>query len=182
MAKATKTIKQPLGYKSAQSCSVATTKTLFNQVAAFYFEVIVAHPGILELSSEEALTALETLTHTTKDHPHPVVPWACAIPADIAAMFRRAAIKVQTQLHTNAATRFIKGGKHLHGLRKRQLGRIARNRSKTGIIAIGEQDNAVLWAKIRALDVDSNSRLRSVARRSRATSSGCGVSLEGASS
>ncbi len=37
----------------------------------------------------------------------------------------------------------------------RQLGRIARNRSKTGIIAEGEQDNAALWAKIRALDEDS---------------------------
>jgi len=31
------------------------------------------------------------------------------------------------------ATRFIGGGKQLHGLRKRQSGRIARNRSKTGI-------------------------------------------------
>src|SRR6266487_1463642 len=282
MAKATKTIKQLLSYKSAHSSYFATTKTLFNQVAAFYFDVIVAHPGILELSSKEALAALETLTHTTKDHPHPVMPLACAIPADIPAMFRRAAIhaalgsarsftthlekwrkqkekaqargkkftirppvpprrwnksvtlyagqwkerthqsimlklwtgsswawikcgiqgrdlpaewdeisptlvqdghpwnlhtavqkkfstpgKVETILCTNSetrmcsvdlnitkhlavcsiltvegtvvATRFIKGGKQLHGLRKRQLGRIARNRSKTGMIAEGEQ-------------------------------------------
>ncbi len=56
---------------------------------------------------------------------------------------------------TVVATRFIKGGKQLHGLRKRQLGRIARNRSKTGMIAEGEQDNAALWAKIRALDEES---------------------------
>jgi putative transposase len=55
---------------------------------------------------------------------------------------------------TVVATRFIKGGKELHGLRKRQLGRVARNRSKTGVIAEGEQDNAALWAKIRALDED----------------------------
>jgi IS605 OrfB family transposase len=55
---------------------------------------------------------------------------------------------------TVVATRFIAGGKQLHGLRKRQLGRIVRNRSKTGMIAEGEQDNAALWAKIRALDED----------------------------
>jgi len=34
----------------------------------------------------------------------------------------------------------------------KQLGRIARNRSKTGIIAEGEQDNADLWRKIRQVD------------------------------
>src|SRR5690348_11075323 len=56
---------------------------------------------------------------------------------------------------TVVATRFIGGGKQLHGLRKRQLGRVARNRRKTGVIAENEQDNAALWAKIRALDEDS---------------------------
>jgi hypothetical protein len=40
MAKATKTIKHQLRYKSAHRSYFATTKTLFNQVAAFYFEVI----------------------------------------------------------------------------------------------------------------------------------------------
>jgi len=298
MAKATKTIKQQLCYKRAHASYFTATKVLFNQVAAFYFDVIVAHPGVLELSSEAALTALETLTHTTKANPHPVMPLACGIPADIPARFRRAALhaalgsvrsfyshlekwrkqkakarakgkkftlrppvpprswnrsvtlyagqwkertqqsillklwtgsswawikcgiqgrelpgawdvesptlvqdgqhwnlhtavqkkfaspgKVKQQLSTNSetricavdlnitthlavctiltvegtvvATRFIKGGKQLHGLRKRQLGRIARNRSKTGMIAAGEQDNADLWAKIRALDEDS---------------------------
>jgi len=72
MAKATKTIKQPLSYKSAHAPYFAATKVLFNQVAAFYFEVIQAHPGILDLSSKDALTALETLTHSTKDNPRPV--------------------------------------------------------------------------------------------------------------
>ncbi|HZR42167.1 MAG TPA: transposase [Ktedonobacteraceae bacterium] len=297
MAKATKTIKQALVYKTAHAPYFAATKTLFNQVAAFYFEVIQAHPGILDLSSKEALTALETLTHATKANPFSVMPLSSVITADIPAMFRRAAIhaalgsahsfythlekwhkqkekavargkkfsirppvpprswnesvtlyagqwkermpksimlkvwtgsswawikcglqgrdlpdewdqisptlvqdgshcklhtalqkkfagpaKVEHQLTTNAetricsidlnitkhlavctiltvegtvvATRFIGGGKELHGLRKRQLGRVARNRSKTGIIAEGEQDNAALWAKIRALDED----------------------------
>jgi hypothetical protein len=85
MAKATKTIKQPLAYKAAHSAYFAATKTLFNKVAAFYFDVIVAHPGILELSSKEALTALETLTHTTKVNSHPVMPLSDAITADIPA-------------------------------------------------------------------------------------------------
>ena len=33
-----------------------------------------------------------------------------------------------------------------------QLGRIARNRSKTGILVEGEQDNADLWCKIKQVD------------------------------
>lgn len=92
MAKATKTIKQPLSYKAAHASYFAATKVLFNRVAAFYFEVIQAHPGILELSSKDALTALETLTHITKDNPRPVMPLSEVITADIPAMFRRAAI------------------------------------------------------------------------------------------
>ncbi len=298
MAKATTTMKQALSYRSAHAAWFAATHTLFNQVAAFYFEVIAAHPAILDLSNKEALTALETLTHTTSGNPHPVMPLACAITADIPAMFRRAAIhaalgsahsfytrlekwrkqkektrargkkfsirppvpprrwnrsvtlyagqwkertsttimlklwtgsswawikcglqgrnfpeewdvksptlvqdgphwnlytavqkqfappsKAEYQLSTNSetrlcsidlnitehlavcsiqtvegtvvATRFLGGGKQLHGLRKRQLGRVARNRSKTGLIAEGERDNVALWSKIRALDEES---------------------------
>ena len=34
----------------------------------------------------------------------------------------------------------------------KQLGRIARNRRKTGILAGGEQDNVALWKKIRNVD------------------------------
>lgn len=56
---------------------------------------------------------------------------------------------------TVVATRFIGGGKQLHGLRKKQLGRIARKRDKIGIIAEGEQDNKHLWEKIRNLDEDA---------------------------
>ncbi|HEX3641127.1 MAG TPA: transposase, partial [Ktedonobacteraceae bacterium] len=46
------------------------------------------------------------------------------------------------------ATTFIGGGRRVNGLRKQQLGRIAYNRRKTGIIAENEQDNADLWRKI----------------------------------
>lgn len=298
MAKATKTMKQALGYRSVHAAWFVATQALFNQVAAFYFEVIQAHPDVLDLDAKAALTALEQLTHTTKDNPHPVMPLGDVITPGIPAMFRRAAIhaalgsarsfrthldkwrkrkekarvrgkkftdrppvpprswncsvtlyagqwkertsttimlkvwtgsswawikcrlesqdlpaewemgsaqlvrhgahwwlhtpleqalpkpgKVEQQLSTHPdvrmcsidlnitkhiavciiqtvegtviATRFIGGGKELHGLRKRQLGRIARNRGKTGIIAEGEQDNARLWAKVRALDEDS---------------------------
>ena len=58
MAKATKTIKQSLSYKSAHTSYFAATKRLFNQVAAFYFEVITLHEKVLELSSKEALTCV----------------------------------------------------------------------------------------------------------------------------
>jgi len=50
------------------------------------------------------------------------------------------------------ATKFISGGRRVNGLRKKQLGRIARNRHKTGIIAENEQDNADLWRKISNTD------------------------------
>ncbi len=294
MASATNTIRQPLSYRPAHGAWFVATKSLYNQTASFFFEVIAAHPKILELSAKDALTALERLTHTTEANPHPVMPLADAIAADLPAMFRRAAIhaalgsahsfyshlekwrkqkekatargktftirppvpprswnrspvlyagqwkartdksillklwtgqswawvkcglqgrelpdgwemhsptlvqhgdywalhtpvqkkftapaKVAHQLDVTAtrlcaidltisthlavcsiltaegtvvASRFIGGGKRLHGLRKRQLGRIARNRNKTGIIAEGEQDNARLWANVRALD------------------------------
>ena len=50
------------------------------------------------------------------------------------------------------ATKFIGRGQRANGFRKRVLGRIARNRSQTGIIEQGVQDNADLWAKIRNSD------------------------------
>jgi len=59
---------------------------------------------------------------------------------------------VQTVEGTILATRFIGGGREIAGFRKLQLGRIARNRSQTGIIAENEQDNADLWRKIRNAD------------------------------
>ena len=59
---------------------------------------------------------------------------------------------VQTAEGTILATRFIGGGRAISGFRKKRLGRIARNRKRTGLIAEGEQDNAALWQKIRNRD------------------------------
>ena len=295
MAKATTTIKQVLNYQPDHAAWFAANAALFNHVAAFYFEVIQAHAGVLDLPAKEALTALEKLTHTTDRNPHPVMPLSDIL-EDIPAMFRRAAIhaalgsarsfyshlakwrkrkekaeakgkkfherppvpprswnksatlyagmwsernnssivvkvwtgtcwswlkvrltgrelpldvemgspqlirhgdqwwlhtpierqfkspgKIEKQLTTNPdtkicavdlnineniavctvqtvegsilATKFIGGGQRVNGFRKKLLGRIARNRSQTGIIAEGEQDNADLWRKIRNKDV-----------------------------
>jgi putative transposase len=295
-AKATTTIRQVLTYRPSHGAWFAATQALFNQVAAFYFEVALANVSILALSDREALTALERLTHATEKNPHPVMPLS-AIAEDIPAMFRRAAIHaalgsarsfhthlskwrkrkeqaltrgkkfterppvpprswnksatlyagmwkertassimlkvwtgtcwswikvritgrelpaavkvgspslirrgnrwwlhtplekhfrspptIEQQVTTNAhtkicavdlnlnehlavctiqtvegtilATRFIGGGRRIAGFRKQQLGRIARNRRKTGVIAIGEQDNIDLWRKITHADED----------------------------
>jgi putative transposase len=91
MAKATTTIKQVLNYQEEHAAWFAANQVLFNQVAAFYFEVIQAHEQVLDLSTQEALTALEKLTHTTKKNPTPAMPLS-AIAEDIPATFRRAAI------------------------------------------------------------------------------------------
>ena len=91
MAKATITIRQHLQYKSTYACWFAATQTLFNQIAAFYFEVITAHEAVLDLSNQEALRALEKLTHATKKNPHPIMRLSALAP-DCPAMFRRAAI------------------------------------------------------------------------------------------
>ncbi len=294
MAKATTTIKQRLNHSAERGEWFSAHQALFNRVVAFYFAVIQAHVWVLELSSNEALTALEKLTHTTKRNPQPVIPLS-AIGDDIPAMFRRAAIHaalgsarsfyahlkrwrvlkekaegkgkkfterppvpprtwnkpvtlyagmwkgrtksslvikvwtgrcwswlkchlsgralpearalgspslvrhgdrwwlhtpvekqfaapatialqvttapgtnicavdlnldghiavctVQTAEGTILSTRFIGGGRAISGFRKRQLGRIARNRKQTGIITEGEQDNAALWRKLRCHD------------------------------
>jgi len=91
MAKATTTIRQVLNHKPAYGAWFAANQALFNCVAAFYFDVIQAHEKVLQLGNQEALTALEHLTHTTKKNPHPVMPLS-DIAEDIPAMFRRAAI------------------------------------------------------------------------------------------
>ncbi|MFL5692528.1 MAG: zinc ribbon domain-containing protein [Ktedonobacteraceae bacterium] len=294
MAKATTTVKQVLNYQAEHGAWFAANQDLYNQVCAFYFEVIQAHVNVLDLSNKEALTALEKLTHTTQSNPNPVLPLA-ELAEDIPAMFRRAAIhaalgsarsfhshlnkwqkrkekarvkgkkfherppvpprtwhksatlyrglwkqraassmvikvwtgtcwswikvrltgrelptdaelgspqlirkdkqwwvhtpiekqfknpgKIEKQVTTNPetkicsvdlnlneniavctiqtvegsilATKFIGGGREISGFRKKQLGRIARNRRKTGIIAEGQQDNTDLWKKIRQVD------------------------------
>jgi putative transposase len=59
---------------------------------------------------------------------------------------------VQTAEGTILATRFIRGGRAISGFRKKQLGGIARNRERTGMLAENEQDNAAFWRKIRNRD------------------------------
>ena len=56
---------------------------------------------------------------------------------------------IQTVEGTILATRFIGHGREISGFRKKQLGRIARNRKQTGIIAENEQDNVDFWNKIK---------------------------------
>jgi len=90
-AKATTTIRQGMHYQPEHAAWFAANQVLFNQVAAFYFEVIQAHEKILDLKDQDALPALEKLTHATKKNPHPVMPLS-SIGKDIPAMFRRAAI------------------------------------------------------------------------------------------
>ncbi len=59
MAKATTTIRQSLNYQAEHAAYFAANQSLFNHVAAFYFQVIQAHEGVLDLPTKEALTALE---------------------------------------------------------------------------------------------------------------------------
>jgi putative transposase len=91
MAKATITIRQQLNTKTAVGAWLHANQSLFNRVTAFYFDVIQAHVGILDLSNKEAVPALEKLTHKTELNPHPVMPLS-DIQEDIPAYFRRAAI------------------------------------------------------------------------------------------
>ncbi len=91
MAQATTTIVQRLNYQPQHAASFAANQALFNQVVAFYFDVIQAHEKVLALGSMDALRALEQLTHATSKRPHPVMPLP-QVGQDIPAMFRRAAI------------------------------------------------------------------------------------------
>jgi putative transposase len=57
-AQATKTLRQPLEYRLGVSMWFTTTQSLFNQVAAFYWHVLDAHPAVLELPAKDALATL----------------------------------------------------------------------------------------------------------------------------
>ncbi len=65
--------------------------TVVPQLYLTYFSCIQAHPGVLGLSNQEALTALEQLTHATRDNPAPIMPLS-EVATNIPALFRRAAI------------------------------------------------------------------------------------------
>jgi IS605 OrfB family transposase len=60
---------------------------------------------------------------------------------------------------TEVATRFIRGGKKLHARRRRLLGKVAVNRSKTGVLAEDEQDNKKVWNRIRAIEDNEAHRI-----------------------
>jgi IS605 OrfB family transposase len=90
-AQATKTLRQPLELRPGITEWFATTQALFNQVAAFYWQVLDAHPGVLDLPAKDALTALERLTHATAYLPYPAMPLS-EVASQVPAYFRRAAI------------------------------------------------------------------------------------------
>jgi len=87
----TKTFRFRLHRRPQDEGWFAGTARLYNQVAAFYFDVLQSHPGVLELSDKEALTALEQLTHATRQNPHPLLPLV-AVVTGCPAMLRRAAL------------------------------------------------------------------------------------------
>jgi hypothetical protein len=91
MAKATITIRQAINTRYDVQSYFAANQALFNRVAAFYFDGIQAHLGVLDFGNMDALRVLEQLTHKTELNPHPVMPLA-DVQKDIPAMFRRAAI------------------------------------------------------------------------------------------
>jgi putative transposase len=88
------------------------------------------------------------------DDPQPLL---CAVDLNINDAL--AVCTVQRADGTVVASRFVRGGDALHGRRKSLLGRIARNRRQTGLLAAGERDNTALWAKVRPVDEDTAHRL-----------------------
>jgi putative transposase len=100
----------------------------------------------LHTSIEKTFTAPPKIAEQIT-HPETTI---CAVDLNLGEHI--AVCTVQTVEGTILATRFIGGGREIAGFRKRTLGRIAVNRSKTGILAEGEQDNADLWRKLRHAD------------------------------
>ena len=106
MSRANKTICQQLEYRLEVAGWLETTRVLFNRIAAFYFEVIEAHPEVLQLDSQTVDKALERLTCATKMNPNPVMPLV-AVADQVPALFRRAAIRAALgaahSFHSNLA-------------------------------------------------------------------------------
>jgi transposase len=100
-------------------------------------------------------TAATQLAHPAADaDPQPLL---CAV--DLNLNDALAVCTLQRADGTVVASRFVRGGDALHGRRKSLLGRIARNRRLTGIIAEGETDNVALWTKVGHLDEETAHRL-----------------------
>ena len=87
-----KTFRYHLGFRPQADAWFGATRGLYNRVAAFFYGVLEAHPDVRKLSDQDALTRLEKLTHATRANPAPAHPLTQAIPEDLPAMFRRAAI------------------------------------------------------------------------------------------
>lgn len=124
MAKATRTQRDDIVARPGLEAWHTQTKALYNQVIAFYFELYQAHPGWLDLDQQTALVQAEKLTHRTDHNPSPIWPLAEAIPANMPAMVRRAAINAARgafkSFHSNyyrwqkQKEKFEAKGKRLH--------------------------------------------------------------------
>src|SRR5260370_38416444 len=88
---AMRTIRQHITHRPVVSEWFTTTQHLYNAVVRHFFEVLQAHPGVLDLSEKDALKPLERLTHQTKANPNPVMPLSEIAP-QIPAMLRRAPV------------------------------------------------------------------------------------------
>jgi len=96
---------------------------------------------------EKTFAAPAKVEQQVTSHPQTKI---CAV--DLNLDMHVAVCSVQTVDGTILATSFIGHGTGIAGCRKKLLGRIARNRSHTGIIAEHEQDNADFWRKLRHVD------------------------------
>jgi putative transposase len=93
---------------------------------------------------EKAFEAPRSVEEQVKEHKETKI---CAVDLNLGEQI--AVCTVQSAEGTILATCFLGGGDAVNGFRKMALGRVARNRRKTGIIAQGEQDNVALFRKLR---------------------------------
>ncbi len=88
---ATKTIRQPVQYRPGLDEWFDSTKDIYNKVVEFYFDLYQAHPLLLEMSQQKALSKVESLTTRNKNRPNPAFPLDEIVPY-CPAYLRRAAI------------------------------------------------------------------------------------------
>ena len=93
MATSTKTIRNRIIRRPGLEGWYDTTRELYNRVVQFYFELYEAHPTLADMSTDDALKQVETLTHQTEKNPNPPFPLHEAVAPGIPAMLRRAAIR-----------------------------------------------------------------------------------------
>jgi hypothetical protein len=144
MAKATTTIRQTLNHKLEHGAWFAANQALFNRVAAFYFEVIQAHETMLELGNQEALTALEQLTHAQTK--------ICAIDLNMGEQI--ACCTIQTAEGSILATRFIGGGNAVSGTRREAAWTCGTQPIRDGLACYGRAGQWGSWREITHRDDD----------------------------